>query len=107
MGGAFFENMIMLELLKSKFNRNGSSELYFFRDSNQNEVDFIIESGKGLTLIEVKMAKTLRTEFAENIMRVSSNFKVREAYVISMAPGDIQLTRSVRACHWSKTAELI
>lgn len=107
MGGAFFENMIVLELLKAKFNRNSPAELYFFRDSNHNEVDLIIESGKGLVLAEIKTARSLRTEFADTMTRVMKNFNVHSAHVISMAPDEIRLTRLVSARHWSRAADLI
>jgi predicted AAA+ superfamily ATPase len=41
--GNLFENMIVVDLLKEITNTYDSGQLYFFRDSNQNEVDVIID----------------------------------------------------------------
>ncbi|MDK9718064.1 MAG: ATP-binding protein [Trichlorobacter sp.] len=63
--GSLFETFIISELLKSRFNRGERSNLYFWRDSNGNEVDLIVEQGASLMPIEIKSGKTLvRDSFA-------------------------------------------
>jgi len=65
--GEIFETFVLSELLKKKYNRNLVSNLYFFRDSNNNEIDFLIESGNGLIPIEVKLNTTPRKIHFKNI----------------------------------------
>lgn len=63
--GALFETLVMAELMKSRLNRGERPQLYFWRDSNGNEVDVLAEQGAGLLPIEIKSGKTLaRDAFA-------------------------------------------
>jgi len=56
--GSVFENLIVLEAIKARYNRGLPPNLYFYRDSNGNEVDLIFESGRELIAIEIKSAAT-------------------------------------------------
>jgi len=60
--GALFETFILSELLKSRMNKGERPSLFFWRDSNGNEVDVIEEQGGKLHPIEIKSGKTLSTE---------------------------------------------
>jgi predicted AAA+ superfamily ATPase len=63
--GNLFETFIIAELVKSRFNRGERPNLYFWRDSNGNEVDVIAEQGTALMPIEIKSGKTVaRDSFA-------------------------------------------
>lgn len=57
--GSIFETFIIAELIKSRFNRGERPNLYFWRDSNGNEVDVIAEQGATLIPIEIKSGKTV------------------------------------------------
>jgi uncharacterized protein len=65
--GELFETYVFSELLKLKFNNGSVSNYYYFRDSHQNEIDFLIESGDGLIPIEVKLNSTPRKIHFKNI----------------------------------------
>ncbi len=56
MSGAFFETFIFCEILKSFYNAgiDPRSYLYFYRDKDDNEIDFIINYDGQLHPIEVK-----------------------------------------------------
>ncbi|KQC06447.1 MAG: hypothetical protein APR54_01675 [Candidatus Cloacimonas sp. SDB] len=58
--GEIFETFVFSELLKSYYNRVLRSNFYFFRDSNNNEIDFLIENGSGFVAIEAKLNSTPR-----------------------------------------------
>ncbi len=63
--GNIFETLIISELIKSQRNRGELPAFYFWRDSNGNEIDLIVEQGSGLMPIEIKSGKTLaRDSFA-------------------------------------------
>lgn len=81
--GNLFENLIILELLKKRFNNASLSNLYFFRDSNKNEVDCILED-TDLKAIEVKSAKTFSNSFVDglNTFAHNSGMKTENGYVI-------------------------
>ncbi len=63
--GSIFETFVISELIKSSLNRGERSNLYFWRDSNGNEVDVIVECVTNLKPIEIKSGKTVvRDSFA-------------------------------------------
>lgn len=60
--GSIFETFIISELVKSKLNRGEKPAFYFWRDSNGNEIDLIVEQGTKLQPIEIKSGRTLTHE---------------------------------------------
>jgi predicted AAA+ superfamily ATPase len=64
--GNLFENLIIMELLKKRFNNAQLSNLYFFRDSNKNEVDCILEDIESKA-IEIKSAKSFSNSYIDSL----------------------------------------
>lgn len=55
MAGAFFENFVVSEIIKSYYNQGiVDPPLYFYRDKDMNEIDLLIEDGGTLYPIEIK-----------------------------------------------------
>lgn len=71
MRGHLFENLIVVELLKRRLNEGKESNLYFYRDSNQNEVDILVDNGSSLDAIEVKSAMTYSPSFEKALLKVN------------------------------------
>lgn len=71
MRGHLFENLIVVELLKRRLNEGKESNLYFYRDSNQNEVDILVNNGSSLDAIEVKSAMTYNPSFEKALLKVN------------------------------------
>lgn len=71
MRGHLFENLIVVELLKRRLNEGKESNLYFYRDSNQNEVDILLNNGSSLDAIEVKSAMTYNPSFEKALQKVN------------------------------------
>jgi predicted AAA+ superfamily ATPase len=65
--GALFENFVINEMLKNRFNAGKKNNLYYFKDSNGNEIDLIVDNGKELLAVEIKSAKTLATDFFKGL----------------------------------------
>lgn len=65
--GNLFENMVVLEFLKNRYNQGKLSNLYFYRDKSQKEVDLIEEKGTQLYGYEIKSAKAYTKGFAKNL----------------------------------------
>jgi predicted AAA+ superfamily ATPase len=64
--GNLFENLVLLELIKSRYNSGLDPHLYFYRDVNGKEIDFIFQRGHNLVPIEVKSSKTFNKDFLKN-----------------------------------------
>ena len=87
MTGAFFENMVVIEALKARYNKSLEPKLYFYCDNNGVEVDLILERGqKELDLFEIKSAYTISKEFVRNMDRFENlhpGFAVRKNIIYS------------------------
>ena len=69
--GALFENMVILEALKYRFNRGRSSNLFFFRDSQGLECDVLFETGRSTGAIEIKSGATIASDSFASLNRVA------------------------------------
>ena len=65
--GALFENMIVVEALKYRFNLGRPSNLSFFRDSRGLECDLLFEAASGMGAIEIKSGATIAADFFDSI----------------------------------------
>jgi predicted AAA+ superfamily ATPase len=65
--GGLFENMVVIDILKSRYNHGKEPELYYFRDQHGMEIDLCISHNRNLQPIEIKSAKTYDFSMASNI----------------------------------------
>lgn len=68
--GGIFENLIILEFLKERWNRGHIADFYFFRDSNSNEVDLLVMEGRNILAMEIKSCSTFSTGLLKGIFRI-------------------------------------
>jgi len=61
--GAIFENFVITELIKNRFNKAKEHNLYFWRDNTGHEIDVIIEMANELYPIEIKSGKTITSSY--------------------------------------------
>jgi predicted AAA+ superfamily ATPase len=67
--GPLFEGFIAAEILKSQTNQGLRKELYYFRDQQGLEVDFLVpRAGASLWLIEAKGGKTVHPSMAAPLL---------------------------------------
>jgi predicted AAA+ superfamily ATPase len=65
--GNLFENMVVIEAVKTRLNKGLDPNLFFYRDNNRNEIDLIYRKGPELTPIEIKSSETFNTDFCKNL----------------------------------------
>ena len=71
--GNLFENLVITEFAKYFENQGERARLHFWRDSNGQEVDLIVENGVPpgqLGLVEIKSSQTYHPEFAKSLRQV-------------------------------------
>lgn len=61
--GGLFENLVIMEALKYRYNRDRRSNLFFYRDSAGQEIDLIYKLAERLLAIEIKAAETVSGHF--------------------------------------------
>ena len=83
--GQFFETFVVSEVIKSFYNNGIEPPIYFYRDTNQKEIDLLIEHNRTLYPIEIKTT-------------ASPNKKMTKAFGIlkdNLPPDEIQIGNGV------------
>lgn len=65
--GGLFENMIIVDFLKSRYNKGNPNNLYFWRDSLGTEIDLLVEKANSLLPIEIKSGQTITDDYFKSM----------------------------------------
>ncbi|HLP92942.1 MAG TPA: ATP-binding protein [Saprospiraceae bacterium] len=65
--GSIFENAVIAELAKRLYHQGEIPRMYFFRDSNGNEVDLLLEQGLDIFAFEMKYGKTVNDDYFKGL----------------------------------------
>jgi predicted AAA+ superfamily ATPase len=87
--GSVFEGFIASEMIKNQLNEGRRAELYFFRDQQGLEVDFLAPgTGGRVCLVEVKWSKTIFPATAGPLRKLSRAFGERRAdcFIVHRTP---------------------
>ena len=74
MRGHLFENMVICNVQKCFLNQGIQPVIYFYRDSNGNEVDLLIKNKEKYDLVEIKSSETFNMEFLKGIKSFEKEF---------------------------------
>lgn len=104
--GSLFENYIVGELIKDRYNKNIPFNLYFWRDNSGNEMDVVIDNGTHLYPIEIKAGKTVTSDYFKNLQfwkKITGSEKGSVIYA-----GDMLQKRSngINVIPWNTLEEL-
>jgi predicted AAA+ superfamily ATPase len=104
--GSLFENYVIGELIKDRYNKNIPFDLYFWRDNTGNEMDVVIDKGTHLYPIEIKAGKTVTSDYFKNLQFWKKITGSEEGTVIYA--GDMVQKRSngVTIIPWNTLQEL-
>lgn len=72
--GSLFENLIVMEALKTRFNQGESPEMYFYRDATGNEVDLLLPAGRKFRAVEIKAGATINADYFRGLNGFAANF---------------------------------
>lgn len=93
--GHLFENLAVLEVLKTYANAGERPDLHFFRDSAGNEADLVLEQGnRRLMLLEIKSARTVASDAMRAITAIRRGLGERVAWSALIHDGNEAQRRS-------------
>ncbi len=69
--GAVFETMMVSDYIKSRLFKGQKPQGYFWRDSNQNEIDLIIEEGFNVKGYEIKSGSSMERKYLAGLKKFS------------------------------------
>jgi hypothetical protein len=98
MSGAILETHVLSELLKSWWHRGKMPRLYYYRDRDGTEIDFLFEQGPGFHPADVKKTASPRRELAEPFKKLAALGKpVGEGAVLCLCDNVAPLAVNVDA----------
>ena len=81
--GALFENVVVVEALKHRFNRGRQANFSFYRDSKGLECDLLYETGQSISAIEIKSGSTVSSDYFRSLHKVANLIpKITGKYVV-------------------------
>jgi predicted AAA+ superfamily ATPase len=107
MKGQFFENFVVVELLKRIGDIGSRACLYYRKDSAGKEIDLIVDAGDSLVCAEIKGKKTISADDCSAVTRYEVRGKTVTRCVISLNDDEVPLTRTVRNVPWYRAADLV
>ncbi|MBR4919605.1 MAG: ATP-binding protein [Bacteroidales bacterium] len=92
MRGPLFENMVVIEILKHRYNQGKDGGVFFYRDSNQNEVDLLLKQEGQITAMEVKSSMTYHASFERTLRHLPDWIKTPVTKRAVVYSGDLENT---------------
>jgi predicted AAA+ superfamily ATPase len=91
--GNIFENLVIMEILKYRYNSGKKNNLNFYRDSAGNEVDVIYNIAQKAVAVEIKAAETISSDFFKGLHAFAGTFPGVLLEKAVIYGGDITETR--------------
>lgn len=98
--GHVFETFVVSEIFKSFMNAGKNlRDITFYRDAAKREIDLLVQDGRILHPVEVKMAATVGTDAVRNFSCLEglSGYEVGFGHVVCQTPKPYLVTRDVQA----------
>jgi predicted AAA+ superfamily ATPase len=111
--GAIFEGFVAAEIAKRQINRGGRPEVYYFRDHQGLEVDFVVPDRSSLLLIEAKASRTPVPSMADSLVKLRAAMpSVRASSLLvhrtlPRTPASTALRPGVRAVSLDQLLEML
>jgi predicted AAA+ superfamily ATPase len=67
MVGNLFENMVVADALKCRYNTGQSADMFYYRSQNNIEIDLVVNKGRHIMPIEIKSCAQFNASFTKNI----------------------------------------
>lgn len=104
--GSLFENAMIAELVKNRLNAGQTPHVYFWQDSNRNEVDLLEEKPSGFTAFEMKYTQTIIGSHLKNLTQFRNLSESAGANYLLYAGDELQKRSGATVIGWRDVTEL-
>lgn len=99
LAGAFMETYVMNEILKSYRNNKAIFNGYYYRDSNRNEIDLVIQENQKIHCIEIKKGSMFNESHVKAFKQlVNSQYEMGISCVICNTMENYAINSNVLVC---------
>jgi predicted AAA+ superfamily ATPase len=106
MYGAIFENLVISEIMKNRFNKNQYGEMYYLRDSTGNEVDLVLEKDGNLIPVEIKSSDKFRSSDLKNLKWFQRLYRIKGGILINQGTENQELEDGIMNIGWAQVADI-
>lgn len=71
--GSLFENFVVMEALKDRYNRGENAPVYFYRDASGHEVDLLIPTAGRYRALEIKAGATVNPDYFKGLQQLAKD----------------------------------
>ena len=104
--GAIFENWVITEIKKNRYNQGIEGGLYFFRDSTGNEVDLLMEKQGETIAVEIKAAKKMESNMLTGLKYWLKNNRGSNGMLVYGGKSTEALNEQIQRVGWQETGNL-
>ena len=102
----FLRILLLPKYLKHRYNAGLMPDMYFFRDTNGNEVDLLITEGRSLIGIEIKSSFTFSMKQLARLRRLRAlTENLQQSYLIYNGQ-PVQLSDGSQALYFKNTGQI-
>jgi uncharacterized protein len=106
MYGQLFENLVITEMLKKRYNNGEVNNLYFWRENSGYELDVLVDNGRELYPVEIKSAQTFQDNFMKNINFWEKLTGTRAGAVVYDGRQEFVSKTKIRVLNWREAGSL-
>ncbi|MCK4544495.1 ATP-binding protein, partial [candidate division WOR-3 bacterium] len=78
--GNLYENLVIMEVLKQRYNKGERNNLNFYRDKAGNEIDLIYNIAQHIIPIEIKSSETISKDFFKGFKSIEDILGIENIY---------------------------
>lgn len=106
--GNLFENLVILETLKSAWNQNMPTEFFYFRTESGIELDLLFKNEGCWNAVEIKSSSTVNTDYFKNFTKVASIPEFESMKKILVYSGDnIESFKGCRCVNYKDAGKIV
>jgi predicted AAA+ superfamily ATPase len=105
--GNMFENLVVLEALKARYNQGLTPNLYFYRDNQGHEIDLLHKQSSELLGIEIKSASTWHASFKKALQHFDQKLKPLAKRAVVYSGKAIEFTDGVQTLSYKDVGQLL
>jgi predicted AAA+ superfamily ATPase len=106
--GHIFENLVISEVIKHKYNYRNNFGIYYVRDNNKNEVDLVLDGGLSQIGIEIKSSQSFSNDLLSGLdyWHKLPGKKNKLSYLVYAGDHE-QKVREHQVTNWQKVHQII
>lgn len=98
--GALFENYVIMEILKQKFNQGSNSGFYYWKENNGLEIDLLIDTGSKMIAHEIKSTATFNQSLLKALIQWTKVSHSTEGLLLYNGQIEMNELKYARVMNW-------